>query len=72
MTAIVWLTLDDVTDRTALSRSEIKRLVANGEFPSPSERSDGSHIWREADIDQWIESRPRVTDDYRASVRPRH
>ncbi len=71
MTAIVWLTLDDVKDRTTLPRSEIKRLVASREFPSPIERTDGSHVWREADIDQWIECRPRATEWKRGPVPPR-
>lgn len=71
MIAIVWLTLDDVTDRTTLSRPEIERLVASGEFPSPVQGEDGACVWRDGDIDQWIDGRPRVTDDNRASVRPR-
>lgn len=60
MTATSWLTLDDVKDRTTLPRTEIMCFVENGDFPSPVEQPDGTHAWRESDIDKWIESRPRV------------
>lgn len=62
MTAIVWLTLDDVKDRTTLSRPEIERFVASREFPSPVQGADGACVWREGEIDDWIAGRPRVED----------
>ncbi|MBL8564319.1 MAG: AlpA family phage regulatory protein [Hyphomicrobiaceae bacterium] len=62
MTATTWLTIDDVKDRTTLPHGEIMGLVASGDFPSPVEQPDGTHAWRESDIDEWIEARPRVED----------
>ena len=62
MPATKWLTLADVKDRTTLPHSEIKRLAANGAFPPPVDQSDGTIVWRENDIDEWIASRPRVED----------
>lgn len=59
MTAIVWLTVDEVTDRTTLPALQIKKLVAAGEFPSPVQGEDGARLWRETDIDAWIDARPR-------------
>lgn len=60
VTATVWLTVDEVTDRTTLLEPEIKKLIAAGEFPSPLQGEDGARVWRETDIDEWIESRPRA------------
>lgn len=59
MTATVWLTVDEVTDRTTLQEPEIKKLIAAGEFPSPVQGEDGARVWRESDIDEWISARPR-------------
>lgn len=59
MTATVWLTVDDVTDRTTLLKSEIKKLVAAGAFPAPVSGEGGANVWRETDIEKWIAARPR-------------
>lgn len=63
MTATVWLTVDDVTDRTTLLEPEIKKLVAAGEFPQPVQGESGARVWREPDIDEWIAARPRASFD---------
>lgn len=60
MTATVWLSIDDVTDRTTLLEPDIKKLVVAGDFPPPVKKSDGTSVWREIDIDEWIALRPRV------------
>lgn len=60
MTATSWLTLDDVKDRTTLPHLEIEHLVASGEFPLPVVQANGTRLWRETEIDEWIEARPRV------------
>lgn len=71
MTATVWLTVDDVTDRTTLLEPEIKKLIAAGKFPSPVQGEDGARAWREADIDEWISARPRDEGFGRASSKGR-
>ena len=57
MTPITWLAIDEVRDRTTLPRIEINRLVEAGTFPKP-ESISGKAVWRETDIDQWIDARP--------------
>lgn len=57
MTPITWLAIDEVRDRTTLPRTEINRLVKAGTFPKP-ESISGKAVWRETDIDQWIDTRP--------------
>ena len=57
MTPITWLAIDEVRDRTTLPRTEINRLVKAGTFPKP-ESISGKAVWRETDIDQWIDARP--------------
>ena len=57
MTPITWLAIDEVRDRTTLPRTEINRFVKAGTFPKP-ESISGKAVWRETDIDQWIDARP--------------
>lgn len=69
MTATMWLTLDDVKDRTTLPHHEIMTFVARGEFPPPVEQADGALAWRESEIEAWIEARPRVQSRSAKQVR---
>jgi predicted DNA-binding transcriptional regulator AlpA len=61
VTATVWLTVDEVMDRTTLLEPDINRLVVAGDFPPPVKKSDGTFVWREIEINEWIETRPRAT-----------
>jgi prophage regulatory protein len=47
-----------VRARTSLSRSAIFRMARKGEFPKAIRLSRSRVGFREADIDQWMASRP--------------
>ena len=49
-----------VKARTGLSRVQRWRLARDGKFPSPISLGPNSIGWREADIDEWLASRPVV------------
>jgi prophage regulatory protein len=51
------LKLAEVSARTTLDPSTIKRLVSKGEFPSPVHLSEGRRAWTSASLDAWIASR---------------
>jgi prophage regulatory protein len=51
------LRLQDVIQRTGLSRSQIYRLIPNKEFPSQVSLSDRVVGWVEAEIEQWLQDR---------------
>ena len=70
MTGTIWLTIDDVKNRTTLPRIEIKRLVEAGSFPKPEQIAAGKLAWRECDIDSWIDTRP-IADDL-PGMTPKH
>jgi prophage regulatory protein len=46
-----------VTEATGLSRSTIYQLMAEGRFPRPVRLGMRAVAWREADIEQWLDSR---------------
>lgn len=51
---------DEVIERTGLSRTTIWRREKGGSFPKRVRLGDNSVAWREEEIEDWIESRPRV------------
>lgn len=53
------LRVDEVTDRTGLSRTTIWRKERAGEFPTRVKIGENSVAWREEEVEEWIDSRPR-------------
>ena len=56
------LRLPDVQKLTGLSRSSVYRLEAIGDFPKRVHLSERATAWRENELLDWIESRPRVNE----------
>ena len=52
--------LREVTARVGLSRSTIYEKISVGDFPAPVALGGRRVGWWEAEVDQWITSRPRV------------
>lgn len=55
--------IEEVIERTGLSRSTIWRQEEEGEFPSRRQISSGRIGWLEEEVDEWIKSRPKVNPD---------
>lgn len=51
------LRLPAVKTRTALSRSSIYKLAAEGAFPRPIRLGPRSVGWIEAEVDEWLDRR---------------
>lgn len=49
------LRLDSVIQKTGLSRSYIYKLIQAEKFPSPHKITNKISVWREQDIDNWLE-----------------
>lgn len=54
--------LPSVRHRTGLSRSEIYRRVAGGDFPKPIKLGDRASAWSASEVDQWIAGRIAARD----------
>jgi prophage regulatory protein len=48
------LRISDVSAKTTLAKSTIWLKMAQGKFPKPTKISDSINVWRESDIDDWI------------------
>ncbi len=54
-----FLSAEDLRDRGInYSRVQLWRLIKTGEFPRPVQLSRQRSAWREADIDEWMATRP--------------
>ena len=56
------LRIDHVKDLTKMSKSTIYRKINSGEFPSPVDLGGKSKRWREDELIEWLESRPRTVE----------
>lgn len=53
MTEIRFLRLPDVQTRVGLSRSQIYRMIQNGEFPAPVKIGGHISVWADTEIHGW-------------------
>jgi prophage regulatory protein len=60
--ALILERLPSVKARTALSRSEIYRRIAAGDFPKPVKLGERASAWSAAEVDRWIADRIAVRD----------
>jgi predicted DNA-binding transcriptional regulator AlpA len=51
---------EEAMNRTGLSRATIWRLEKKGDFPKRVQISEGRVGWYSDEVDEFIESRPRV------------
>lgn len=49
------LRLPQVLSKTGLSRSNLYRLVARGQFPKGFKLSERTVVWDEAQVDGWLQ-----------------
>ena len=57
------LSLKEVKTRCGLSRSSVYRMMRGGSFPEPLRVGLRAVRWREREIEDWLETRPRATGD---------
>ena len=57
------LKLADVRQFTAMSTSGIYAAMARGDFPKPLRIGARAVAWKEAEVFDWIDSRPRGGSD---------
>ena len=51
------LRIADVSFKTTLAKSTIWLKMAEGSFPKPTKLSPAINVWKESDIDEWIENK---------------
>lgn len=50
------LRISEVANKTTLAKSTLWLKVARGKFPKPIKISPSITVWKESDIDAWIDS----------------
>ena len=56
------LRLRAVLERVGIGKTAVYAAIKNGEFPAPIKLSARAVGWREADVEQWINERPRTVE----------
>jgi prophage regulatory protein len=51
------LRIADVSTKTTLAKSTIWLKMAEGSFPKPTKLSPAINVWKESDINKWIENK---------------
>ena len=54
---MILLRIKDVVKKTSIGKSTIWEWVKEEKFPKPIKLSERISVWRESDIDEWIESK---------------
>ena len=68
------LKIKEVGELTGLSKMQIYRMEARGEFPPRREVSPGRVAWLSSEVEEWVESRPVLVSaqiDKRRKIVPR-
>lgn len=60
--ALILERLPTVKARTGLSRSEIYRRIASGDFPAPIKLGERASAWNASEVDGWITGRIAARD----------
>ena len=50
------LRIDEVAERTTLGKSTIWLKISEAKFPPPIRLSPGIVVWKQSEIEDWIES----------------
>jgi prophage regulatory protein len=50
------LKMNDVVDKTCLSRSFLYDLIKKGQFPKPCKLAVRASAWVETEVDEWVQS----------------
>jgi prophage regulatory protein len=53
------LRIADVSTKTTIAKSTINLWVTQGKFPKPLMLSSTVKVWREPDIDDWIDEKSK-------------
>lgn len=54
--------IEEVSHVTSISKSHIRKLVRDGEFPKPVKLGRQKTVWTIESVNQWIESRISLTE----------
>lgn len=61
MTGIKFLRISDLKEKVGLSRSQIYKLIADGDFPKQDKLGERIAVWQESKVEEWMYSKVSQT-----------
>ena len=58
---IKFLRIGDLQDKVGLSRSQIYKLIAEGDFPKQDKLGERVAVWQESKVEEWMYSKVNHT-----------
>ena len=52
-----FLRIGDLQDKVGLSRSQIYKLIADGDFPKQDKLGERISVWQESKVEEWMVSK---------------
>lgn len=52
-----FIRMSELKDKVALSRSQIYRLIQQGEFPEPIKLGKKISVWTDSEVEEWMSSK---------------
>ena len=67
---IRFLRIGDLQDKVGLSRSQIYKLIADGDFPKQDKLGERISVWQESKVEEWMVSKVTQEADEVVEVLP--
>ena len=58
-----FLRIGDLQEKVGLSRSQIYKLIADGEFPKQNKLGERISVWEESKVEEWMVSKINVGEE---------
>jgi prophage regulatory protein len=52
-----FIRMTELKDKVALSRSQIYKLIQQGEFPEPIKLGKKISVWTDSEVEEWMSSK---------------
>ena len=60
---IRFLRMDDLREKVGLSRSQIYKLIADGDFPKQNKVGERISVWQESEVEEWMVSKINIEEE---------
>ena len=60
---IRFLRIGDLQEKVGLSRSQIYKLMADGDFPKQKKVGERISVWQESEVEEWMVSKINIEEE---------
>ena len=58
-----FLRIGDLQEKVGLSRSQIYKLIADGDFPKQNKVGERISVWQESEVEEWMVSKINIEEE---------